>query len=280
MGRKLFVERGLRAKKSFGQCFLADKNIAKRMARECVLEPGSSVLEIGAGTGALTGPLLDLNAKVVAVERDRDMIPILNASFSTNVESGQLSIHEADAAACDWSAILDRMPRPRAAVGNLPYQITGRLLERATCAAAKVDRIVFMVQKEVADRIAAPPGTREYGALSVFMQRSFHIVRRFPVPPQCFRPQPSVHSTVIVMEPNKPPVEPASNEFRKFVLGSFSARRKTIRNAWGGFLPSSLSNDHEELLSEIAADLGIQLDFRPEQLSPDQFERAWMQICR
>ena len=138
-GRQLFVERGLRAKRSFGQCFLADANIARRIAHACVPEAGASVLEIGAGTGALTKPLLDLGANVVAIERDRELVPILRDVFSGAIGCGQLTVHEDDAATCDWIELLGDKPRPHIIAGNVPYQITGRLLERATDVAADVD---------------------------------------------------------------------------------------------------------------------------------------------
>ncbi|PKN39539.1 MAG: ribosomal RNA small subunit methyltransferase A, partial [Deltaproteobacteria bacterium HGW-Deltaproteobacteria-20] len=187
-GRHLFRDRGLRAKRSFGQCFLADPNIARRIARECVPEPGGTALEIGAGTGALTLPLLDRGARVVAIERDREIVPILEEALHEAIAAGRLTVHELDAASCDWLGLLSGMPRPHAVVGNVPYQITGRLLERATEIAAAVQRVVFMIQKEVADRIEAPCGSRDYGALTVFVRRSFHVVRLISLPPTCFRP--------------------------------------------------------------------------------------------
>jgi len=206
---------------------------------------------------------------VVAIERDREMIPILREAFRGAIDSGQLTIHEADAAACDWASLLGESPAPRVVAGNVPYQITGRLLERATAMAAEVQRVVFMIQKKVADRIEARCGTREYGALSVFVRRSFHVVKRLAVPPSCFRPQPSVHSAVLVMEPNQPIVGPVSEVLRTLVLTSFSRRRKTLRNAWRGAF--GLDGPAWE---QLARDAGIGLDARPETLSPQDYERV------
>ena len=266
-GRRIFSARGLRAKKSFGQCFLADANIARRIAREAVVQPGTTVLEIGPGTGALTRHLLDQGARVVAIERDRDLVPVLREALIDAVDAGQLSIQEDDAATCDWFALLKSEPLPHAIVGNVPYQITGRLLERATEIAGHVDRVVFMIQREVADRIDAAVGTKDYGALSVFVRRSFRVARRIAVPPTCFRPQPSVHSAVVVLEPRDPVPPPADETLRTLVQTSFSRRRKTLRNAWRGAFGLE-----DEAWQRVAADVGVRLEARAETLEPEQYE--------
>jgi 16S rRNA (adenine1518-N6/adenine1519-N6)-dimethyltransferase len=268
-GRRAFRDRGLRAKKSFGQCFLADANIARRIAREAVGEAAGTALEIGAGTGALTVHLLDQGAQVVAIERDRELVPVLHEVFAEACERGQLRIEEADAATCDWIALIADKPRPHVVVGNVPYQITGRLLERATEVADQVQRVVFMIQKEVADRIEAPCGTKDYGALSVFVRRSFHVVRRIAVPPTCFRPQPSVHSAVMVLEPNDPTPPPVDDVLRAVVLTAFSRRRKTLRNAWRGAFGFD-----DEVWGELAREAAVRLDVRAETLSPEDFGRV------
>jgi len=265
--RQGFRDRGFHAKRSFGQCFLADQNIARRIAQHSVPQPGGTVLEIGAGTGALTGPLLQRQAIVVAIERDRDLIPLLEESFFQPIADGQLFVCEHDAATSDWLALLSEHPTPHAVVGNIPYQITGRLLQRATQVACHVQRVVFMMQKEVADRIQAPCGSRQYGALSVFVRRSFRVVERISVPPTCFRPQPSVHSAVLVLEPH-PTLPPADPIFDELVSAAFSQRRKTLRNAWRESM--GLSVQDWEI---IAPDAGINLDARAETLCVQDFER-------
>lgn len=272
-GRRIFSARGLRAKKSFGQCFLADANVARRIAREAVVQPGTTVLEIGPGTGALTRHLLDRGARVIAIERDRDLVPVLGEALAGAVEANQLSIREDDAASCDWRALLDPEPRPHAVVGNVPYQITGRLLERATEIAGRVERVVFMIQREVADRIDAPVGTKEYGALSVFVRRSFRVVRRIAVPPTCFRPRPSVHSAVVVLEPHRIVPSAADETLRTLVLTSFSRRRKTLRNAWRGAFGLE-----DAAWQQVAEHVGVSLDARAETLEPEQFDAvaAWI----
>ena len=268
-GRRVFRDRGLRAKKSFGQCFLADANIARKIAKEAIGDTVGTALEIGAGTGALTVHLLELGAHVVAIERDRELVPVLHEVLADACSSGQLDIQEADAANCDWLSLLEDKPRPHVVVGNVPYQITGRLLERATEVADRVERVVFMIQKEVADRIEAPCGTKDYGALSVFVRRSFRVVRRIAVPPTCFRPQPSVHSAVIVLEPNDPTPPPVDVVLRKVVLTAFSRRRKTLRNAWKGAFGLD-----DEVWEEIAREAGVRLEVRAETLEPEDFDRV------
>ncbi len=268
-GRHLFQKRGLHAKRSFGQCFLADSNIARKIARAAVGPEAGTVLEIGAGTGALTHPLLECGARVVAIERDRDLVPVLNQTLTEAATLGRLRIVEADAVSTDWLRLLEGEPRPHVVAGNVPYQVTGRLLERATEVAGRVRRVVFMIQKEVADRIEAAPGTKDYGALSVFVRRSYEVEDRFAVPPTCFRPQPSVHSAVVVLEPVTPSPPAADDILRTLVVRAFSKRRKTLRNAWRGVFGLDVGN-----LETLAANAAFSLDARAETLIPSQFDQA------
>ena len=257
-GRGAFVERGLRAKRSLGQCFLADRNIARRIGQLAVIEPGCRTLELGPGTGSLTSVLLDLGADVVAIERDQSLVDLLLATF----ETASLHVVYDDAAACDWVGLLDPA-RANVVVGNIPYNLTGKLLRRAIEVADHVRRVVFMVQREVADRVRAPVGTKDYGALSVFMQQRFHVQTCFVVPPTCFRPEPSVHSAVIALEPR--PVDPSVDQacFELLVTSAFQHRRKTLRNAWKPRLTDAL----EQALS----DRRLTLQARAEHLTPDDY---------
>ena len=168
--------RGLSPKRHFGQNFLADQGLARRIA-ELALPDGGSVLELGAGLGALTRPLLERAGHVIAVERDRDLVPALNEDFAADIEAGRLQVLEADAKAVDANALLAPLPRPHVLCGNLPYQITGPLIELAVHAAHGLDRVVFLVQLEVGNRLAAPPDSEDYGALSVFTQAAFTVSR-------------------------------------------------------------------------------------------------------
>ena len=167
--RALLREARLSPKRSFGQNFLVNERVIRGIAEACVpdAEMGRArVLELGAGLGALTADLLDRAAHVTAVERDRDLVPLLSRALAAGDRGGKLVVLEADAQAVDPAALLgDADPASaRVLCGNLPYQITGRLLQLAVVNASHVDRVVFMVQEEVADRLVASPGTKEYGA--------------------------------------------------------------------------------------------------------------------
>jgi 16S rRNA (adenine1518-N6/adenine1519-N6)-dimethyltransferase len=260
---RLLRERGLRPKKSFGQNFLQDPNTCARIAELCTTPEGGVVLEIGAGLGALTKPLLERAARVIAIERDRDLVPILRELFE---DTPHLEIVEADAVKVDWRAHLQGGPSPRVIAGNLPYQITGRLIQRSVALADIVDCVVFMVQREVADRLAAKPGGRDYGALSVFTQAAFDVARALKVPAGAFVPAPKVDSAVIVLTPLRPPRAIEDDTFRNVVKRAFNQRRKTLRNAWKALL----SKDE---LEAAAATAGIDLGARAETLDVEAFAR-------
>jgi 16S rRNA (adenine1518-N6/adenine1519-N6)-dimethyltransferase len=259
---------GLRPKKRFGQNFLADPHAAGIIAEAATTPPGGTVLEIGAGLGALTRPLLARAARVVAIERDRELVPLLAEDFAEPIAAGALTIVEADALRVDWPSLLAAGPAPRTLAGNLPYQITGALLEQAVHVAGAVDRAVFMVQAEVADRIVAAPGSDAYGALSVFVQAAFSARKILGVKAGAFHPRPDVASAVVLLIPARPPLARETEAFRQAVKAAFGARRKTLRNAWRG-----LYGWTREELEERASAAGISLDARGETLSVEAFAR-------
>ncbi len=185
-------ERGLSPKKRFGQNFLVDVHAQKMIAEAATTPTGGTVLEIGPGMGALTRPLLERAGHVVVIERDRDLVPLLSADFAEQIAAGRLQIVEGDAMAQDWAALLQGHPKPHVIAGNLPYLLTGPLLERATTLVEHVDRVVFMVQLEVAERLMAKPSTKEYGALTVFVQAAFDVRRVLTVRAGAFYPRPDV----------------------------------------------------------------------------------------
>ncbi|MGK3962210.1 16S rRNA (adenine(1518)-N(6)/adenine(1519)-N(6))-dimethyltransferase RsmA [Sorangium sp. So ce118] len=265
---ELLRSRGLSPKKGFGQNFLVDIEAARRIAEAATTPAGGAVLEIGAGLGALTRPLLDRAAHVVAIERDRDLVPILREQLAGPIDEGRLTLMEADAAQVDWVASLAGKPHPRAVAGNLPYQLTGRLLEQATTIAHEIDRAVFMVQLEVAERLIAAPGTGDYGALSVFVQAAFDVRRLLTARAGAFYPRPEVDSAVVVLTPWRPRRAEETDAFRAAVRAAFSARRKTLRNAW-----KNLYGWSPEELDRRAKDAGISLDARGETLSVEAFAR-------
>jgi len=264
-GTDLLRARGLGPKKSFGQNFLQQPEIAARIAELATTPSGGSVLEIGAGLGALTEPLLARCGRLVAVERDRDLIPLLAERFDGH---SLLELLEADAVKLDWEALLREGPPPRTIVGNLPYQLSGRLLRRAIEHAAWVDRVVFMVQREVADRLVAPAGSRAYGALSVFTQAAFEPKCVLRVRAGAFSPKPKVDSTVVVLTPRRPPRAVEDDRFRAVVRAGFAQRRKKLRNCW-----RSLAEWSAEQLQREADEAEVDLDLRAERLEVEDFAR-------
>lgn len=257
-------ERGLSPKKRLGQNFLLDEHACTRIAEAATTPVGGTVLEIGPGLGALTLPLLRRADRVIALERDDDLIPLLEER-ATGV--GSLRVVAGDALDADWLAHLDG-PRPHAIAGNLPYLITGRLLERSIELAPQIDRAVFMVQAEVADRLVAAPGTKEYGALTVFTRAAFEVTKLLTLKGGAFYPRPEVSSSVVVLTPRRPPITEETPSFRALVKGAFGARRKTLRNAWKGLFGWSV----EELAAHAEA-ARIDLDARGETLAAEDFAR-------
>jgi len=257
-------EHGLAPKKRLGQNFLLDEHACARIAEAATTPAGGTVLEIGPGLGALTVPLLQRADRVVALERDEELIPLLEERAAG---VGSLRVLSGDALEADWALLLDG-PRPHTIAGNLPYFITGRLLERSIELASRIDRAVFMVQAEVADRLLAAPGTKTYGALSVFTRAAFEVSRLLTLKGGAFYPRPEVSSSVVVLVPRNPPVTEETPAFRALVKGAFGMRRKTLRNAWKGVLQWSA-----EELAANAAKASIHLDARGETLSPEDFAR-------
>jgi 16S rRNA (adenine1518-N6/adenine1519-N6)-dimethyltransferase len=266
--RKVLERAGLSAKRSFGQNFLVASQVVESIAAACVpdAEIGKAhVVELGAGTGALTRALLERAARVVAFERDRDLVPVLNQELAGEVAAGKLTIVEGDAQAVVAKELAGD-GHPLVLCGNLPYQITGRLLERAVVQADDLDRAVFMVQLEVAERLAAEPGSKTYGGLTVFVRAAFRTRKLFNVSPGSFYPPPDVTSAIIAFEPERPRRAAETATFRALVKGAFNMRRKTLRNAWAGVAPAAR-------IAAAAERAGISLDARGETLDVDAFAR-------
>ncbi len=269
------LRRGLRPKRSFGQNFLTDARLAERIAALATTPPAGTVAEIGAGLGALTAPLLARAARVLAVERDRDLLPILAERFAADLAGGRLTLLEADAKAVDYAALLAAEPRPHVVAGNLPYQLTGPLLERSVALGPSLDRAVFLVQLEVADRLAARPGTPAYGALGVFVGAQYAVERAFVVRRGAFFPQPGVDSALVVLTPHATPLAAETPAFRAVVHGAFGQRRKTLRNAWSGLFAGDAA-----ALAAAASRAGIDLGARGESLDVAAFARMAAEVAR
>lgn len=266
--KELLGKWNLRAKHHFGQHFLCSTELTEKIAERIVSGQAATVVEIGAGLGALTAPLLARAARVVAIERDRDLIPLLNEEFEKYIKCGTLLVLEQDAKTTDYTKLFADTPAPHILAGNLPYQITGPLLRRAVELATSIERAIFMVQLEVADRLCAPAGSQSYGALSVFVQACYSVERVSVVKKGAFFPQPKVDSALVEMIPLRPFITEESPLFRELVQLAFRYRRKTLKNAW-----ARLNNVPEPQLRLAAVRSGIDLDCRGETLSVQSFAR-------
>jgi len=266
--RAVLHRAGLRPKKSLGQNFLVSEPIARAIAVACVHDEEvgrARVVEIGAGTGALTRLLAERSGSLVAIERDRDLVSLLGS----DIAGARARVIEADARSVGLASLLgDPEPgSPRVLCGNLPYSLTGLLLRRAVEVSKHVDRVVFMVQDEVAHRLAAVPGGKEWGALTVFVRAAFDVRRILRAPPAAFHPPPEVTSAVVELLPLRPPRAEETALFRVLVRRAFGARRKTLRNAWAG-----LAGD-PAALERAASGAGVALDARGETLEVEAFAR-------
>lgn len=230
--RARLARHGLHAKKSWGQNFLVDDRVYAAIVAAAGLAPDDWVVEIGAGLGTLTERLADAvpDGRVIAVERERDMIAVLRGELG---DRSNLEIAEANALTWDYAAVAARAPRRPAVVGNLPYQIASPILFRLLDARASLARMVVMLQREMADRILAPPATPAYGALGVMVRMLGEPSLVCRVSPGAFLPPPRVASSVLrieLREGTRVPVE-RLDDFRAVVRAAFGQRRKTLRNA-------------------------------------------------
>lgn len=244
------------AKRSLGQNFLVDPNMAAKIVATLGITPDDTVIEIGPGRGALSGWIGQAGPRAyLALEKDRDLAVRLARDHPG------ASVALADAMRLDWRR-LDRLPRVRL-IGNLPYNIASPLLWDICAAASHFARGVFMVQHEVARRLAASPGGREYGALSAWVSGFVRVEYCFKVPPTVFRPQPKVDSAVVALTPlpvSERPDEPAA--LSRLLKLLFSLRRKQL----GGILKRFWDDE----LAGYCKRQGIEARDRPENLSSKQ----------
>lgn len=215
-------------KKRFGQHFLRDESVLARIGRACAGMPGERTVEIGPGDGALTAHLLGHFAELHVIEIDRDLIAGLRRRFAAD----RVVVHEADALRFP---LCEAVPGRLRLVGNLPYNISSPLIFRfleQPCVAS----MVFLLQKEVVDRLAAPPGGRDYGRLSVMVQARCEVVPLFTVPAQAFTPPPAVESRLVALRPVSSQVPaPDAALFAALVAQAFSQRRKMLRQSLRGY---------------------------------------------
>ena len=221
---------GLRPKKGLGQNFLVDEGMADRIAEAALSHGRSPFVEIGPGIGSLTRPLLARVGQLWAVEQDAALLPLLRTRTE---EFGQLEIEQGDALMIDFREWAVRLGGPLTIVANLPYHISTPLLFHLLEQGDAIGAMVLMFQKEVAERIAAPPNNKSYGILSVHSQLWMAVESLFEVPPRAFYPVPKVDSSVISLVRRAEPLAQVADPpfFRKVVRAAFGQRRKTISNA-------------------------------------------------
>ena len=252
------------AKKHLGQHFLHDRAIVEKIVLAVNPQPGDRLVEIGPGQGAITFPLLKKHGTLTAIEFDRDLIAHLAAAER---EFGELSIVSGYVLGVDFTSLAgegrDVADQIRL-VGNLPYNLSSPILFHALDHAAAIRDMHFMLQKEVVDRMAAGPGSKVYGRLSVMLQAYCRVVPLFKVPPGAFRPPPKVDSAVVRMVPRAPSEIGVSDakRFAHVVRAAFGQRRKTLRNALQGVADTAMI--------EAA---GLRPDARAEQIDVAGFVR-------
>jgi 16S rRNA (adenine1518-N6/adenine1519-N6)-dimethyltransferase len=256
-----------RAKRRLGQHFLFDPSILRRIAAATLAGPGDTVLEIGPGPGGLTAELLKLGCRVVAIERDADLLPGLHD------RAPGAHVVEGDALELGWHAVAGHPRADRWIVtGNIPYNITSPLIDRALTPPLPA-RVVFLLQEEVAARLAAAPGSKAYGALSVGVQAAARVERLFAVPAGAFTPAPKVSSAVIRLSPLAEPVVPVERQagFRRFVVELFSRRRKQLAGSL-----RQVTGATPEMIGAVLAARSIRPEARAETLTAQQL---WAVMC-
>lgn len=228
------------ARKRFGQHFLTDGGIIDSIVRAIRPVSGQALVEIGPGLGALTRPLRELCQPLTVIELDRDLAARLR-------KQAGLDVVESDVLKVDFAALADRLGQPLRVVGNLPYNISTPILFHLLGYAHRVEDQHFMLQKEVVDRMAAGPGSKTYGRLSVMLQWRYDIEALIEVPPTAFDPPPKVDSAVVRMVPLPQPAALDLPRFEALVASAFSQRRKLLRHSLGHWLDEAGFTGHFDL---------------------------------
>ncbi len=247
-------------RKALGQHFLTDRKILNRIVNVIAPEAVDVIIEIGAGRGALTFKLAKSEALIIAIEKDRSLIPYLKKK-----DIGNLTVLEKDALRVKFNELLHC--KQGKIVGNLPYVISSPLLFKILAEKEHVSFCVFLLQREVAQRVCAAPGTKKYAPLSILLQNEFQTQLHFHVPASSFSPPPRVESALISLKKRSHPlhVVPHQELFAKFLKGAFQSRRKKLSNNLKA-LKISPSQIREAYLA-----CGIDEKLRPEQVSMSQF---------
>jgi len=229
----------LRARKELGQNFLTDAHVAQRIVERADIVPDDVVIEIGAGLGILTAAVALKAGKVIAVEKDRMLVPLLRSELLLH-HFTHVQVREANILAVSLAQLAGPQTRSLVVIGNLPYNISSQIVVKLIQERRQVDRAVLMFQKELAERLCAGPGTKAYGRLSVILQYCADMTPLFNVRATQFHPRPKVDSAVIGIKFKSNILQPVDDEqlFTRVVQAAFGQRRKTLRNALsGGLLP-------------------------------------------
>jgi 16S rRNA (adenine1518-N6/adenine1519-N6)-dimethyltransferase len=280
--RRTLKREGLRASHARSQNFLADPDVLQSILDLAEAGAGTRVLEIGPGLGILTGALLESGADVTAVELDRTLVAYLHDRFADSIAAGRLRLIEGDALD---QQLPDLVAPPYRVVANLPYHITSPILHRLLERSPRPERLVLMVQAEVAERIAAAPGRMSY--LSVFVQYHASVRVAQHVPPAAFEPAPKVSSAVIVLEPRATSALPAASEpsLWGLVQTGFRERRKMLRNVLARQLHTGEDGASGPFVGQASIDAaleaaGIAGDRRPQTLSIEDWLRLLAALGR
>jgi 16S rRNA (adenine1518-N6/adenine1519-N6)-dimethyltransferase len=247
-------------RKRFGQHFLHDPAVIRRIIDAVAPTSGERVVELGPGRGALTFGLLERAQRLDAIEIDRDLAQLLEADPRAR---GRLRLHVENMLDTDFALLRAQGPKLRI-VGNLPYNISTPVLFHLLSQREAVEDMHFMLQKEVVDRMSASPGGKEYGRLTVMLAAYTEVEALFEVGPGAFRPPPRVRSAIVRLRPSTEPrfAIGSDSALRTIATAAFSHRRKTLRNGLKGLLA----------IEDIDA-CGIDAQLRPEALAPEQFGR-------
>ena len=267
--RALMQKYQVRAKKSWGQNFLVSEEVYHSIVSASVLSPSSWIAEIGAGLGTLTARLARQlpQGKVFAIERDRDLLAILRNQFE---DLSTIEIVAADAMKYDFCGLAAGHHQPLTLCGNLPYQLSGRLLFHTVEIRRCISQAIFMVQREVAQRLVATVGTKAYGALTAILRPFAQIELLSQVPPSAFIPPPKVHSTVVRLvfyAESEMPIDVQNvSHYIAVVKAAFAQRRKTLRNA----LSAQFAANE---IASAAEQTGLDLTRRGETLEIEEFAK-------
>ena len=256
--KKIMESNNLRFNKGFGQNFLINDSVVERIADECVPGTDFGILEIGPGIGTLTKALCERFPKVVSVEIDRGLIPVLEQTVGDN---DNLTVINEDILKLPLKQTVSEYFKdmPVCVCANLPYYITTPIIMALLESGVSFSMITVMIQKEVADRLASPPGSAGYGSITASVNRRGEVIKRFNVPAGCFMPAPKVDSTVISIIPHSIPAYSVKDEnmLTKVINSAFAQRRKTLANSMASFFPEIDKSEIEELIVSAGFDKNI-----------------------